>query len=76
MEDVNTISIEFYPKFKCRCYDSYLFSDIKCLQMVLIDENKELDEECKSHLTKRMEMFKSAAVVIITCFFQMFINRV
>lgn len=31
--------------------------------MVLTDENKDLDDECKSQLTKRMEMFKSAAVV-------------
>nr|XP_029727793.1 Golgi apparatus protein 1-like isoform X1 [Aedes albopictus] len=37
---------------------------LKCLEVILQDESKALDDECKTTLTKRMEMFRNAAVVI------------
>lgn len=36
---------------------------IKCLQVILGDKTKTLEEECYSKLTKRMEMFSNAANV-------------
>ncbi|XP_058822591.1 Golgi apparatus protein 1-like isoform X2 [Topomyia yanbarensis] len=37
---------------------------LKCLEVILQDESKALDDECKTTLVKRMEMFRNAAVVI------------
>lgn len=37
---------------------------LRCLQRILKDESTALEEECKTKLTKRMEMYKNAADVI------------
>ncbi|XP_055546541.1 Golgi apparatus protein 1 isoform X1 [Wyeomyia smithii] len=37
---------------------------LKCLQVILQDESKALDDECKNTLLRRMEMFRNAAMVI------------
>ncbi|XP_055641505.1 Golgi apparatus protein 1 isoform X2 [Toxorhynchites rutilus septentrionalis] len=37
---------------------------LKCLEVILQDESKALDDDCKNTLLKRMEMFRNAAVVI------------
>ncbi|XP_058449131.1 Golgi apparatus protein 1 isoform X1 [Malaya genurostris] len=37
---------------------------LKCLEVILQDESKALDDDCKTTLVKRMEMFRNAAVVI------------
>lgn len=39
------------------------FSELKCLQVILADESKALEEDCKSKLEKRIEMFRNAAPV-------------
>lgn len=37
---------------------------LKCLQVILADESKALEPDCKSKLEKRMEMFRNAAPLI------------
>ncbi|XP_038115158.1 Golgi apparatus protein 1 isoform X1 [Culex quinquefasciatus] len=37
---------------------------LKCLEVILQDESKALDDDCKGTLLKRLEMFRNAAVVI------------
>lgn len=41
------------------------FPVLKCLQVILADESKALEPDCKSKLEKRMEMFRNAAPVVI-----------
>jgi len=36
---------------------------LKCLQIILADESKALEEDCKTKLIERMEMFKNAVDV-------------
>lgn len=65
--------------FKC---DSVFVTEIfgfiavlKCLEVILQDESKALDDDCKGTLLKRLEMFRNAAVVSFTCnFFNFFIS--
>lgn len=44
------------------------FTELKCLQVILADESKALEEDCKSKLEKRIEMFRNAAPVSISLF--------
>lgn len=48
--------------FKIKCFHIFVI-ELKCLQVVLADASQALEEDCKSKLEKRMEMFKNAAVV-------------
>lgn len=43
-----------------------LFLDIKCLKIVMSDKTKQLVPECKNMLTKRLEMYRNAAEVIVS----------
>lgn len=44
-------------------HSSNIFPVLKCLQVILADESKALEPDCKSKLEKRMEMFRNAAPV-------------
>lgn len=45
--------------------DEKLFSELKCLQIILNDETKSkaLEDDCREKLQQRIEMFNNAAVV-------------
>lgn len=45
------------------CVVKMLFLDIKCLQIIMEQNAKRLTKDCKSMLTKRLEMYKNAAQV-------------
>lgn len=42
-----------------------MFSELKCLQIILNDETKSkaLEDDCREKLQQRIEMFNNAAVV-------------
>lgn len=69
MEDV---SIKIQSLWKCEfsmySFVVFFFTELKCLQIILADESKALEEDCKNKLEKRIEMFRNAAVSKIFIF--------
>lgn len=41
----------------------YCLIDIKCLKIIMVDKTKQLVPECRSLLSKRLEMYKNAEEV-------------
>lgn len=51
------------------CVNSHLILELKCLEVILSDESKSLENDCKVKLQKRIEMFRNAAPVnILLCY--------
>lgn len=40
-----------------------VFPELKCLQVILSDNSNHLEDECKTMLTQRMEMFSNSAAL-------------
>lgn len=65
----------FRRQIFCRICIAFVLLELRCLQTILTDQSKALDNDCREKLEKRMEMYANAAAVSATANMYVRLNR-